>query len=109
MIHWFRNHYLSPADDRRAASPRYWSSFAGKSPAIVVTAGFDPLVDEGDDYATALATAGVEVLHRRYPSLIHGFLSLGGGVRAARAAIEELCRDIVARLEESSSRGPRRR
>jgi acetyl esterase len=99
MMHWFRNHYLAPEDDRRAASPRYWKSLVGKAPAIVVTAGFDPLVDEGNDYAVALAAGGTAVLHRRYPSLIHGFLSLAGGVRAARAAIDELCGDIVARLD----------
>jgi acetyl esterase len=66
----------------------------GAARAIVVTAGYDPLVDEGDRYAELLARAGTEVRHRRHPSLIHGFLSLAGGVVAARAALDELCGDI---------------
>jgi acetyl esterase len=94
MMQWFRNNYLHPDDDRRAVSPRYWGDVRGSAPAIVVTAGFDPLVDEGDLYADLLTRAGVAVRHRRHPSLIHGFLSLGGAVHAARAATDQLCADI---------------
>ncbi len=85
MIHWFRGHYLHPDDDRRAISPQYWPDLRGAAPAIVATAGYDPLVDEGDTYAARLRDAGVAVRHRRYPALVHGFLSLAGAVRAARA------------------------
>jgi acetyl esterase len=94
MIRWFRGNYLNPTDDRRAASPLFWADHAGAASAIVVTAGYDPLVDEGDRYAEILGAAGTPVRHRRYPSLIHGFLSLAGGVAAARAAIDEVCGDI---------------
>jgi len=94
MMHWFRGHYLYPDDDRRAISPQFWSDLRGSAPAIVATAGFDPLVDEGDSYAARLRDAGVVVRHHRYPSLVHGFLSLAGAVHAARAAIDELCADI---------------
>ncbi|MDQ3337124.1 MAG: alpha/beta hydrolase [Myxococcota bacterium] len=94
MIHWFSNHYLNDTDDRRASSPTYWKDLTAASRAIVVTAGYDPLVDEGDAYAAALRTAGVPVRHRRYPALIHGFVSLAGAVRAARTAIDEVCGDI---------------
>jgi acetyl esterase len=93
MIQWFRDNYLGPGD-RRAASPMFWADHRGAAPAIVVTAGYDPLVDEGDRYAEILSAAGTSVRHRRYPSLIHGFLSLAGGVAAARAAIDEICGDI---------------
>jgi acetyl esterase len=99
MIHWFRNNYLSSTDDRRAISPRYWPELRGAAPALVTTAGYDPLVDEGDHYANLLRAAGTPVRHRRYPSLIHGFLSIAGGVTAARAAIDELCRDIRELLD----------
>jgi acetyl esterase len=88
MIHWFRGNYLNPV------SPMFWPDLRGSAPALVVTAGYDPLVDEGDRYADLLRAAGTEVRHRRYPSLIHGFLSIAGGVTAARAAIDELCRDL---------------
>ena len=94
MIRWFRDNYLGPGGDRRAASPMFWADHRGAAPAIVVTAGYDPLVDEGDRYAEILSAAGTPVRHRRYPSLIHGFLSLAGGVAAARAAIDEICGDI---------------
>jgi acetyl esterase/lipase len=94
MMHWFRGHYLHPDDDRRAVSPQFWPDLRGAAPAIVATAGYDPLVDEGDAYAARLQGAGVPVRHRRYPSLIHGFVSLAGAVRAARAALDELSADI---------------
>jgi len=98
MIHWFRGNYLRPEDDRRAVSPRYWPTLRGSAPALIATAGFDPLVDEGELYAELLRAAGGDVVLRSYPSLIHGFLSIAGGVVAARAAIDELCRDIRGRL-----------
>jgi acetyl esterase len=94
MVHWFRANYLNPTDDYKASSPRYWPSLLGAAPAIVTVAGFDPLSDEGDHYVDQLRAAGTEVRHRRYPGLVHGYLSLAGGVRAARAAIDELCEDI---------------
>lgn len=98
MMEWFRNHYLAPGADRRAASPLFWADLTGAARALVVTAGYDPLVDEGDRYADMLRAAGTEVRHRRYPSLVHGFLSLAGGVTAARVAIDELCSDICELL-----------
>jgi len=94
MIRWFRGNYLNPADDRRAVSPMFWPDLRGSAPALIATAGYDPLVDEGDRYADMLRAAGTLVRHRKYPSLIHGFLSIAGGVTAARAAIDELCGDI---------------
>ena len=94
MVQWFRAHYLGD-QDRREPSPWFWTDLRGSAPAIVVTAGFDPLVDEGDGYARRLAEAGVTVRHRPYPALIHGFLSLAGAVRAARDATDQICVDIV--------------
>lgn len=98
IMHWFRAGYLRPEDDRRAPSPQFWPTLRGAAPAIVATAGFDPLVDEGDAYAARLRADGVPVIHRRYPSLVHGFLSLAGAVTAARAAVDELCADVRAQL-----------
>jgi acetyl esterase len=98
MMHWFRNHYLNDYDDRRAISPWFWEDVDGASPAIVVTAGYDPLVAEGDGWAERLRAAGTRVVHRRHPGLIHGFLSLAGAVTAARAATDLICTDLVAML-----------
>ena len=99
-MHWFRSHYLHPEDDPRSASPWFWADLGGSAPALVVTAGFDPLVDEGDGWAARLRDAGVTVRHRRHASLIHGFLSFAGVVRAAHAAADQLCADIVEMLRE---------
>ena len=96
MMHYFRGHYLNADDDQLAASPVSWTDLAGSAPAIVVTAGFDPLVDEGDAWADQLRAAGVTVRHHRHASLVHGFLSLAGIVRAAHAATDQICEEIVA-------------
>ena len=98
MMHYFRDHYLNTYDDREAASPWFWDDLRGSGPAIVVTAGFDPLVDEGDGWARRLAEAGVTVRHHRHDSLVHGFLSLAGIVRAARSALDQICVETVELL-----------
>jgi acetyl esterase len=90
LMYWFRGHYLNADDDRRAISPLYWDDLRRAAPAIVVTAGYDPLVDEGDAYAGRLRDAGVPVIHHRHDGLVHGFISLAGAVRAARAAVDTL-------------------
>ena len=95
LMHWFRDNYLRPTDDFRAASPFYRTDLAGASPAIIATAGFDPLVDEGDAWADRLRSAGVVVRHHRETGLIHGFLNVAGGIRAARLATDRVCADIV--------------
>jgi acetyl esterase len=97
MLHWFRDNYLHAEGEQRTASPWFWpdSELRGAAPAIVTTAGFDPLVDEGDAWADRLRGAGVAVRHHRESSLVHGYLSLGGGVRAARDAVDRICADLV--------------
>lgn len=98
MANYFRTHYLRDADDRREASPAHWAKVDSGTPSIVLTAGFDPLCAEGDAYAERLVAGGSQVIHRRHPGLVHGFLSLAGGVRAARAAVDEMCTEIARRL-----------
>ncbi|MBI4898194.1 MAG: alpha/beta hydrolase [Actinobacteria bacterium] len=90
---WCDGHYLSDETDRRdpRLSPLQAGDFAGLPPAIVVTAGYDPLRDEGDAYAEALAAAGVPVRHLRYDSLIHGFFGLGPFSDGCTRAIDEIC------------------
>ena len=58
-------------------------------PALVITAGFDPLRDEGKAYADALAAAGVAVTYSCYDGMIHGFFMMGGVMDAANRAVAE--------------------
>lgn len=92
LMRWFAGNYIEyPAQrlDPRA-SPLRAESFGGLAPAFVVTAGFDPLRDEGKAYAEQLLEAGVDVEYRNYDSLLHGFISMTGVVREARHAFDEV-------------------
>jgi len=72
------------------ASPLAASDLAGVAPAFVLTAGHDPLCDEGDAYAERLKSAGVPTEHVRMPGQIHGFLTAAAIVTEATAAIEQV-------------------
>jgi acetyl esterase len=93
---WFGGHYL--ADDADRLDPRAStikaSSLAGAPPAVIGTAEFDPLRDEGEAYAKALADAGVEVRLQRYDGLVHGFYGMGPFCAAAAAAVADMNRSL---------------
>jgi acetyl esterase len=90
---WFEDNYLGPerakAGDPRA-SPLLADDLSGLPPALIVTAAFDPLRDEGEEYARALREAGTPVLLRRFPGLIHGFISAVGVSRISQNAVVEI-------------------
>ena len=101
---WYWQQYL-PADGclpepTHHVAPLTAPTLAGLPPAIVLTAGLDPLCDEGGAYADALRAAGVPVLHREYGGLFHGFLTILP-LRAAHAAREQLWRDLASLLDSS--------
>ena len=100
-MEWFGGHYAGthgdPADPR--LSPLRAHDLAGLPPAVVVTAEFDPLRDEGEAYARALEAAGVPVVLRRYDGMIHGFFDLGALSPAAQAAVEDTCSELRRLLE----------
>ncbi len=85
-----------PRDPR--ISPAYADLPDGLAPAYVVTAGFDPLRDEGEAYARQLADAGVSVELRRFPGLIHGFFCIVDAGRSSRAANAEIAAKLKAAL-----------
>lgn len=89
-MEWFIGSYVDESTDLLAPklSPMR-GELAGLPPAVVVTAEFDPLRDEGIAYADALAAAGVTVDHTTYPGLIHGFFDMGPWSTACQQAIDE--------------------
>ena len=94
LIHWFGEHYFQDPNDHvdPRASPLLAdpTALAGLAPALIRTAGFDPLRDEGEAYADALRAAGVAVDLRCYERLIHNYVVMGRISRANRAAIDDL-------------------
>ena len=99
LMDWFIGHYLGPdadpADPR--LSPLKAKDLAGLAPAVIATAGFDPLVDQGEAYARALRDAGVACAYRRYDALCHAFTAMTGAVPAADTA----CREIAALVRQA--------
>lgn len=79
-------------------SPLFADIPDGVAPAFVVTAGFDPLRDEGEAYARKLADAGVDVELKRYPDQIHGFFNIVGVGRRSPAAVAEIAAKLGGAL-----------
>jgi acetyl esterase len=92
VIKWFCNHYLSdPADaDHWQASPARAKTLGGLPPAYVLTAGGDPLRDEGDEYAERLKAAGVPVTYKHFPGQFHGFFTMGKLLPQANVAATDI-------------------
>jgi acetyl esterase len=101
-IEFFRGCYLPEkkhwADWR--ASPLLAASHAGLPPAFIITAGYDPLRDEGREYAERLAQAGVEVAYREYSDMVHGFLLFGGVLDTANTAVADCCAALHGAFEK---------
>jgi acetyl esterase len=88
-IAWYRGNYIADAaqwTDWRA-SPLLAASHAGLPPALVLTAGFDPLRDEGLQYANALSAAGVPTQYVCFERQIHGFITMGRVIEEAHTAV----------------------
>jgi acetyl esterase len=96
-MQYFWELYLQGQDDAANpyVSPLREKDLSGVTPALVITAEYDPLVDEGERYATLLRNAGVPARTVRYPGLIHGFVSYLGRIDAAKSAIDE-CSNALA-------------
>ncbi|MBR0692963.1 alpha/beta hydrolase [Bradyrhizobium lablabi] len=91
VIGWFCDHYLGGADSTDwRASPARAANFAGLPPAYVLTAGADPLRDEGDEYAKFLNDAGVSVTYRHFAGQFHGFFTMGKLLSQANVAVTEI-------------------
>ncbi|SDT34308.1 alpha/beta hydrolase [Bradyrhizobium canariense] len=101
VMQWFAGHYLAEA--KQAAdwrvSPLRAKSLAGLAPAIVCTAWFDPLRDEGEAYAKALEAAGVPTRYHQGLGLIHGYFGLGDASETARLEAERARAEFKALLD----------
>ena len=88
LLRWYQANYLRDERDRDdwRASPLRAADHSRLPPAYVVTAGFDPLLDEGKAYADRLAQSGVSVVYECFEGQIHGFVPMGGVIAAARHA-----------------------
>jgi acetyl esterase len=100
LMRWYWGHYLG--DDRAGAdpdaSPLQAPDLAGLPPALVVTAEYDPLRDEGEAYAARLAEAGVPTVVRRHDGMVHGFFRWRGVLDAAAPAMAEAAAALRAAL-----------
>ncbi|MGW2227106.1 alpha/beta hydrolase [Streptomyces formicae] len=90
-VQWYWDNYLASPDDGTdpRVSPLRAPDHTGLPPALVITAEYDPLRDEGEQYAERLRASGVRVEATRYPGVAHGFFAMAGTLDAGRRAIEQ--------------------
>jgi acetyl esterase len=96
---WFQKQYTPRVEDQcvPAVSPCYEAEFGGLAPAFILTAQFDPLLDDGIKYCEQLKAAGNAVKYKEYPGLIHGFISIPGIDPEAMKAFDDI-RDFLKGL-----------
>ncbi|MEM1033056.1 MAG: alpha/beta hydrolase [Myxococcota bacterium] len=108
-IEYFARHYVAGPVD--AADPRLvplaYPHPERMPPTLLVTAGFDPLRDEGEAYAERLTSAGVPVRHLEWPELVHGAFTMGGALRAPRRRVARLAATLGRMLRDGTTLLPR--
>lgn len=95
-MHWYRDHYLQNIEQSKStmASPIFIDYLSDLPPALIITAEFDVLRSEGEEYASKLERAGVEVKCSRYNGMLHDFVTLPGLFDKALDAINEICSEL---------------
>ena len=104
-MQWYWDHYLSGVEDASNpyAAPLQAKSLAGQPPALVITAEYDPLRDEGEAYSKRLQEAGVETTYTLYDGVIHGFFGMSAVVDKAKLAVEEASAALRKAFSRSGS------
>ena len=105
LMRWASTQYLPPGVDLNdpRLSPLRAADLSGLPPAHIHTAGFDPLRDEGREYADALVRAGVETHYLCHEHMIHHFYATAGAIPYARTALKVVGADIKAALTPTKS------
>jgi acetyl esterase/lipase len=105
-VKYFIGHYLRDRNDYidPRAAPLLATNFKGLAPAFILTAGYDPLADEGMAYARKLEENGVGVTHVHMSDQMHGFLTMGRVIRASDVALEMAGACLVRELRPESAR-----
>jgi acetyl esterase len=111
---WYMEQYFEKGQDRRApyASPLLAPELSNLPPALIITAGFDPLRDEGEAYGEKLKKSGVPVKVSRYAGMIHSFIVMDRVLDKAKDAWNEIAmslRDVFQKVSQEKARMSRRR
>ena len=104
-MQWYWEHYLENDADalNPYAAPLQAESLVGQPPALVITAEFDPLRDEGEAYAKRLTEAGVATTVTRYDGMIHGFFSMTAVVEKSQQAMDQASSALRSAFSEVGS------
>jgi acetyl esterase len=96
MMRWFWSHYLNSEEDatNAYAAPIRAGSLKGLPPALIITAEFDALRDEGEAYGRRLKEAGVPTTISRYPGMIHLFVLLADKIAKGQLALDEMAKAL---------------
>ena len=100
-MEWFWDQYLQgdQHNENPYAAPMRAKSLAGVAPSIVITAQYDPLVSDSENYCAKLKNDGAEVIYKEFPGMIHGFFANVGATPAAHLALDFSAQEIVKRIK----------
>jgi acetyl esterase len=96
-MRWFWDQYVNGPEEMSHphAAPIHATDLSGLPPALIITAEFDPLLDEGEAYGELLRSAGVAVVVSRYDEMIHGFFGMFPAIDKGKAAVREACQALA--------------
>lgn len=95
-LEWFKDCYVPEGHDHSdpRLSPMLADDLSGLPPALIITAGYDPLKDEGRAYADRLSASGVDVTYKDYPDMIHGFFNMTALSADAKEAVKDAAKAV---------------
>lgn len=97
FLEWLSEQYLNSPEEKQdfRVSPLLNPDLSGLPPTTIITAEYDPMRDEGEEYAKRLKEAGNLVIHRRFESVTHGFLVYHTRLKQAREALDYACNELL--------------